>query len=211
MAAEILEFNVLRVLGRKTSNNVQKVLWLLDELGISYLQEDYGGSYGKTTTPEYLAINPHGTVPTIIENNLVLWESNTILRYLARDASGIYPENVMQRAHVDKWLDWQLGTLSPAFRPLYIGVVRDGKQGSDLQQLHENAKRLFRLLDSILADYNYIGSEDLTLADIAIGPMIYRWFTLQFNESDTTHLQAFLDRLTTRSAFQKNICEITLA
>lgn len=103
MAAEIWELNVLRVLGRKTSNNVQKVLWLLDELEISYLQEDYGGPYGKTTTPEYLAINPHGTVPTVIENNLVLWESNTILRYLARHASNIYPADVMQRAHVDKW------------------------------------------------------------------------------------------------------------
>lgn len=163
MAAKIWELNVLRVLGRKTSNNVQKVLWLLDELEISYLQEDYGGPYGKTTTPEYLAINPHGTVPTIIENNLVLWESNTILRYLARYASSIYPEDAVQRAHVDKWLDWQLGTLSPAFRPLYIDVVRDGKQRSDLHQLHENAKRLFRLLDSILADHNYIASEELRL------------------------------------------------
>lgn len=162
-----------KVLGRSSSNNVQKILWLLDELGIAFVQEEYGGPIGKTRTPDYLKLNPNGTVPTLVEETFSLWESNAILRYLAaKHASSLFPTDLQQRANVDKWLDWQLGTLSPAFRPVYIAMVRNGKSLAETAATAAPARELFWQLDRMLESQPYIAGGTLTLADIAIGPML---------------------------------------
>jgi glutathione S-transferase len=170
---------MLKVLGRRSSNNVQKVLWLLEELGVEFLQEDYGGSFGRTQTLEYRTLNPNATVPTLVDEAVSLWESNAILRYLAaKHGSGLYPTNLHQRAHVDKWLDWQLGTLSPTFRTLYVEIVRNGKSMEQVQMHAQAARNLFAQLDQVLSLQTYIADDALTLADIAIGPMVYRRYKL---------------------------------
>lgn len=197
---------MLRVLGRRTSNNVQKVLWLLDELGADYEQEDYGGPFGKTQTPEYLKLNPNATVPTLIDGGMVLWESNAIIRYLAaKYGSAFYPADPAGRAHAEMWMDWQLGVLAPAFRPLFIALVREKRKLDELGTMHQAAQKLFGILDDALAERNYIAADTLTLADIAIGPMVHRWFVLGMADERTVHLKRLVEQLSSRRAFEKNI------
>src|SRR5438045_8472139 len=100
---------MLKILGRKTSSNVQKVVWCCDELGIAFERQDIGGSFGGTATPEYLAMNPNALVPTIDDNGFILWESNAIVRYLAakHGMGTLFPTELTKRADADRWMDWQ--------------------------------------------------------------------------------------------------------
>ncbi len=197
---------MIKVLGRRSSNNVQKVLWLLEELGIEFLQEDCGGPFGKTQTPEYRQLNPNMTVPTLIDGSFSLWESNTILRYLAaKNQADFYPTDLQQRANIDKWLDWQLGTLSPTFRPLYVELVRARKSIQQVEANAGTARNLFAQLDRNLGRQTYIAGDALTLADIAIGPMVYRWYKLGLAQPDTVNLRRLLQCLEMRPAFTKHV------
>ncbi len=114
---------MLKILGRKNSSNVQKVLWCCDELGIPFEREDYGGKFGKTKDAEYLAMNPNATVPTIIDDDLVVWESNSIVRYLANkyDDGTLYPKDPKERALGELWMDWQISVLRGAIFPMFWG------------------------------------------------------------------------------------------
>lgn len=197
---------MIRVLGRKTSNNVQKVLWLLAEMDVPCQQEDYGGSFGGTGTPEYLRLNPNATVPTLIDGGMVLWESNAIVRYLTRKhGSPLYPAELARQAFTEQWMDWQIATLSPAFRPLYIALVREKRNVTDLGDVGKPAARMFSILDQAVSERTFIAGDDMTLADIAIGPMIFRWFTLGLAGEDYPHLARLLERLAARPAFQRHV------
>ena len=117
----------LTIWGRANSVNVQKVLWCLTELGLAYERIDAGMSYGRTREAEYLAMNPNARIPTLVEGDFVLWESNSIMRYLCLAhglGTPIYPEAPKQRASVDRWLDWTLSTVQPVDRPVFWGIVR---------------------------------------------------------------------------------------
>ena len=118
---------MLKVLGRATSGNVQKVLWLLEELGQPYVREDYGRQFNNTSTPEYLGMNPSGKVPTLVDGDTVVWESNTILRYVCNryaPASTLYPADPAGRTQVERWMDWQLASLNAP----YLGVFKEAKK-----------------------------------------------------------------------------------
>ena len=117
---------MLKIWGRTTSSNVQKVLWCCAELGIDYERVDLGGPFGGNRDPEYLTMNPNGRVPTIKDNDLILWESNTICRYLATTRHGerLYPSNPAARANVERWMDWQLATSGPPMAALLGMLIR---------------------------------------------------------------------------------------
>ena len=115
---------MLKVLGRKTSGNVQKVIWLLEEMKQPYEREDYGRQFGNTGG-DYLRLNPNGKVPTLVDGDVVVWESNTILRYLGNKHGGsFYPADPAARSHVERWMDWQLATLNSP----YLAIFRDAKK-----------------------------------------------------------------------------------
>lgn len=197
---------MLRVLGRASSNNVQKVLWLLEELHLPFSQENYGGTFANTRTAGYLKLNPHATVPTLVDGETVIWESNTILRYLAaKYQSALYPGDLGERARIEQWMDWQIGTLSPAFRPLFIGLVREGLTIGALTEQHAAAARLFQILNDVLTDREHLAAPGMTLADIAIGPMLYRWHMLNLASEETPHLRRWLERLSERPGFRKHV------
>jgi glutathione S-transferase len=201
-----------KLLGRRTSNNVQKVLWLLEELGVAFDHEDYGGPFGKTRTPQYLALNPNGTVPTLLDGSFVLWESNAILRYLAGgQQSPFYPADPARRALADQWMDWQLGVLSPAFRPLYVGLVRDRRDPAALDDALREARRLFQILDAQLGTTPWVAGPALSLADFALGPMVHRWMTLPLERGEQHHLRRYHDALRARPAFARHVAAIALA
>jgi glutathione S-transferase len=198
---------MLRILGRRTSSNVQKVMWCLAELAFPFEQENYGGQYGKTRDPHYLRMNPNGTVPTIIDDDLVLWESNTILRYLCNkcDAGALYPQGIAQRALVERWMDWQLGCVSGPFGTLYRGLVREQRCRTELEPVREAMARHFAVLEAALDGLSFIAGDELTLADIALGPTAYRWLNMDIERDDAPNLQAWHERLALRSAFREYV------
>ena len=117
---------MLKILGRNNSSNVQKVIWACEELGLQYTREDVGGPFGGNNEPEYLAINPNGLVPTIVDENLVLWESNAIVRYLSNKhrPNLLLPEDPAEHATADQWMDWQQTTVGPAMVPASLVACR---------------------------------------------------------------------------------------
>ena len=116
---------MLHILGKIPSINVRKVLWLCTELNLPFEQEDWGAGFRTTNDPAYLALNPNGLVPVIKDDDFVLWESNTIIRYLANRYGGdaLYPAEPQARARVDQWIDWQGADLNRSWVGAFLGLV----------------------------------------------------------------------------------------
>jgi glutathione S-transferase len=201
---------VLEIWGRKNSFNVQKVLWCCEEVEISYRRHDAGGLFGGTDQDEYLARNPTGLVPTITDGDLALWESNTIVRYLSAryGAGSLWPEDPAQRALADKWMDYQLGTLFPAFKDALLGLVRTPPEQRDPEKIEASARAtadVLAVLDAHLEDNEYVAGSSLTMGDIALGSIVYRWLELDIERPDLPSLRTWHERLEGRTAYQKAV------
>jgi glutathione S-transferase len=199
---------MLKVLGRKTSGNVQKVLWLLEEMGQPYEREDYGRQFNNTTTPEYLALNPNAKVPTLVDGDVVIWESNTILRYLSNKVgSALYPTQPAERSQVERWMDWQLASLN---RP-YVGVFLESRKPAaerNSATWDADAKELgqqLAILESALATHPWVGGRAMSIADICLGPIIHRCLDFQIELPKLPRLSAWRSTVTSRPAFQKAV------
>jgi len=150
-------------------------------------------------------------VPTLIDDGFVVWESNTILRYLANQygPTAWYPIDAKARARADRWMDWQLGTLNRAMTPLYVSLVRTAPDDRDYSEIavHRScAEQLFSMLDVELATNPYLAGEELTIADIALGVFAYRWFELGMqNIADTPHLKRWYNHLITRPGYRRHV------
>ncbi len=195
-----------RVLGRANSSNVMKVVWLLEELHLPYRREDYGGPFKNTGTPEYLALNPNGIVPTLVEDDFVLWESNAILRYLAtaNPAGDLWPADPRPRANIDRWMDWQQTTYTPPGSVVFQGLVRTPPEHRDEAAITAATTKLGRvwtLLDTVLSRAAYVAGPIFTLADIPLGVHVHRWFALPIDRPELPHLRAWYDRLRQRPAY----------
>jgi len=175
----------LTIWGRQNSVNVQKVLWCLRELDLTYERIDAGMQYGRNREAEYLAMNPNGRIPTLVDGDYVLWESNSIMRYLCMaygQASPIYPQDAGPRAGVDRWLDWTLSTLQPVDRPVFWALVRTPVAQRDMAAIQRDADaatEVWKIVDRQLATRRFIEGEQFTLADIAIGAFARRWLGVE--------------------------------
>ena len=201
---------MIEVFGRANSVNVQKVLWCLDELGVPFERHDVGGLYGGNREPDFLARNPTGLIPMISDDGLDLWESNTTVRYLAaRYGSGsLWPEDPADRALADKWMDYQLGTVFPAFRGALLGLVRTPPEDRDPEAIAASAKATadtLTVLDAHLESRGFVAGDRLTMGDIVLGPTIYRWLNLEIDRPSLPNLEAWHDRLSRLPAYQKNV------
>ncbi len=208
---------MLKVLGRRTSSNVQKVLWCLEELQLAFVQEDYGGAFGKNNEPAYLALNPNGVVPTLIDDDLVLWESNTIVRYLASKygAGQLYPTEPRQRALCERWMDWQLANMATAITPLFVQLVRtppDKQDATKIEQAAQTTQRRFTVLDRYLTGQPYLNGDSLSLADIVLGMFAYLWFEMPVQRGEELpNVEDWYQRLRKRPPFQKHVVAIGLS
>jgi glutathione S-transferase len=202
---------MLRIWGRATSSNVMKLLWLCEELGIAFERQDVGGPFGGTDTPEYRALNPNGLVPVIEDDGFVLWESNAILRYLARTRApghAIYPADPKAAANCDRWMDWQQTALNPPLVTVYFTLFRIPEPERDwvaYEKARAQVEALFGMLDARLAGSAFLCGEALTLADIALGIYAYRWLKLPIERRPMPHLQRWHDALATRPGFSKYV------
>jgi len=201
---------MLTILGRKTSSNVMKLLWLCDELGIGFDRKDVGGPFGGNREPAYLAKNPNALVPTIEEADaFTLYESNAILRYLAttRGGAALYPAEPRQRAKIDQWLDWQLGTNNRPMTVMFITLIRVPEEKRDMAAVgraRDEAEALWRIVEAQLEGQRYVCGDSLTLADIALGIFVHRWFVLPIARPELPNLAGWYARLQTHKGYANN-------
>jgi glutathione S-transferase len=200
----------LTVWGRVNSVNVQKVLWCLSELGLAYERIDAGMAFGRNNEPEYLAMNPNGRVPTLVDGDYDLWESHSIMRYLAlayAPESSIYPKSAKIRAGVDRWLDWTLSTLQPVDRPVFWALVRTPVEQRNMAAIQKDADTeavQWRIVDAQLATRRFLEGDDFTLADIAIGAFARRWFGVEgIHKPHLPHLARWYAQFAARPGFQQ--------
>jgi glutathione S-transferase len=199
--------------GRNTSSNVQKPMWLMEEMGITYQRVDAGGPFGKNKEAAYLAMNPNGYVPTLVDGSFTLWESNTITRYLAAKyrAETFYPGDLKRRADIERWMDWGMFVLAESLSVAFMGIMRTAPDQRDLSAILKSCAKTeaaLRILNNQLSERDYVCGDDLTLADIATGINCYRWYNLPFDSIGFTrpslpNLQAWYERLSARPAYQK--------
>ena len=202
----------ITIWGRANSVNVQKVLWCLSELDLGYERIDAGMEFGRNYEPEYLAMNPNSRVPTLVDDDYVLWESHSIMRYLVlayRPDSSIYPQAPKRRAAVDRWLDWVLSTVQPADRPVFWAMVRTPPEKRDMVAIQKDADAeavQWQIVDSYLKTRRFITGDEFTLADIAIGAYARRWFGVEGITKPTfPHLERWFAELGTRPGFVRYI------
>ena len=200
----------LTIWGRKNSVNVQKVLWCCHELDLTYQRIDAGMAFGRNGDPDYLAMNPNGRVPTLVDGDFVLWESNSIMRYLVlaygRHDLSLYPAAPKLRASIDRWLDWTLSTLQPVDRPVFWALVRTPAAQRDMSAIQKAADTeavQWRIVDAQLATRSFLEGE-FTLADIAIGAYARRWFGVEgISRPVLPHLQRWFEKISGRAGFQQ--------
>jgi len=198
----------LRIWGRANSVNVQKALWCLSELGLSYERIDAGMAFGRNHDADYLAMNPNARVPTLVDGDFVLWESNSIMRYLVlayAKGSPIYPDAPKLRASVDRWLDWTLSTLQPVDRPVFWALVRTPVEQRDMVAIQKDADAeavQWRIVDAQLATRRFIEGDAFTLADIALGAYARRWFGVEgVSKPQLPHLERWFAQFAGRAGF----------
>ena len=198
---------VPRLLGKASSINVRKVLWLCAELPLAIEHEAWGAGFRSTQTPEFLALNPNALVPVLRDGELVLWESNTICRYLAARAgrSDLLPTAPAERARVEQWMDWQATELNNAWRYAFMALVRQSPAHGDTNALAVSVaewNRHMQILDSQLIKTGaYAAGAVFTLADVVLGLSTHRWFMTPMERPNLSAVQAYYERLSERPAF----------
>jgi glutathione S-transferase len=205
----------LRIWGRRAAFNVQKVLWCAEELGLDYERVDAGMHYGVVGTDAYALLNPNRRVPTLEDGELVLWESNAIVRYLsARYGMGsLCPEDLAHRADVDRWMDWQAATLYyPAFRAYYLGVTRDndGLDAAGREAARLAVVAILRILDAHLGTRDYVGGAGFTMGDIPLGVVVDKWMRMPIERPSMPGLVAYYARLCERAPYRACVAHISL-
>ncbi|HYB09073.1 MAG TPA: glutathione S-transferase family protein [Alphaproteobacteria bacterium] len=200
----------LTIWGRKTSSNVQKVLWCCDELGIPFDRIDIGGPFGGNDGPKYRALNPNGLIPTVEDGDFVLWESNTIIRYLSRKYGkySLYSQDPKEAALIERWMDWHNGHVGPAMTPIFFGYIRTPPEKRDMAEIEAARKRAsaqWEIVDGHLAKNKYMSGDGFSLGDIPLGIQAYRWFVLPIERPALRHLSAWYARLTERKPFKTHV------
>ena len=201
---------MLKIWGRTSSVNVQKVMWTVAELGLAHERVDAGLHYGLVNEPWYRAMNPNGRVPVIDDGGFVLYESNAIVRYLAakHGAGSLWHDNLKVRADGDRWMDWATSTVAPPLTPLFWGLIRtapDKRNPEAIEVERLKTEEVMKILDARLADRPYVAGDTFTIGDIPLGCFAYRWYALPIEHGEHAHLRRWYERLQARPAFRANV------
>lgn len=201
---------MINLWGRRTSINVQKVMWVLAELGIEYERFDAGGVFGGLSESTYTQLNPHQKVPTLVDGSAVLWESNAIVRYLG-DAYGrdvIFGSTPAARAKSDMWMEWYQNSVYSNFQTIFhqkVKLPKAERSPDVLARAQEVVYKQFALFNSSLASSEFINGERLSLGDVPMAACLYRYFTMDMDRPDHDHIARYYKSLTQRRAFSENV------
>jgi glutathione S-transferase len=195
---------MVRILGKASSINVRKVLWTCSELDIPFEREDWGSGFRSTQEPAFLALNPNAMVPVLVDGDVVLWESNTICRYLAaRHGGRLLPASQPDRAYVEQWMDWQATELNNAWRYAFMGLVRESGAHQHPELIAASVagwNRHMGILERRLQETGaYVVGSTFTLADIVLGLSANRWRMTPMERPVTPAIDAWMTRLQERS------------
>ncbi len=201
---------MVTIYGRITAWNVRKVLFFLEDAGIPYERLDYGRGFKPTNTPEFLALNPNGMVPVLVDGSTVLWESHTIMRYLAakNGPESYYPTNLEHRAVADQWLDWKIAHVSPVIRPLFFRhFLKVGEYTNrEVEEAEAVCATLFTILDGQLGKTGaYVAGPDITIADSSIGMAVHRWLTLPLKRPPLKNVERYYETLSKLPSYEKTV------
>jgi glutathione S-transferase len=202
---------MLRILGKRQSINVRKVLWACDEIGLNYAQEEWGAGTRSASDPEYLALNPKALVPVVIDDGEVLTESNTIVRYLAakHGRTDLLPLDALARARVEEMMDWQATELNWSWRAAFQAIVRKNPGAGTAEQVRKSREEwsaMMQLLERRLAGAApYVCGKTFTAADIVIGLSVNRWFQTPMERSNMPLARLYLERLMQRPAAKRHL------
>ena len=202
---------MLKILGRENSLNVRKILWLCGELEIEFDREDWGRGFRSTEDPEFLAVNPIGLVPAVIDGDVILRESNTILRYLASKygAESIYPKDLERRAHVEQWMDWVAYETSISLRGAFLGGQLNEPPWNNSWFIDQGRRQITRevgqLEEHLRSNGPYITGPDFTIGDIPVGMVVNRWFHLQFERPTYAAVEEYYELLDGRGPYRKYV------
>lgn len=204
---------MLKIWGRDNSVNVEKVLWVCEELHLPYERIDAGGQFGIVDTPEYRALNPNGLIPTVEVDGMVMWESNAIVRYLAakHSAGNLWPSDAVVRFEADRWMDWMGTTFWPAFRDLFWNLIRtpaDQRDTAAIKRSHARSTEVLGYLDAHLSTHGYVSGDSFTMGDIPMGCAVWRWVSLplvdlELNRPEYPALARWFEALSQRPCYRK--------
>lgn len=201
---------MLRIYGYAGSINVRKVLWACEELGLPFERDDWGGPGRSTSEAAYRALNPVGLVPAIDDGGTVLWESNVIVRYLAasRGRTDLLPGDPAARARVESWMDWQASDFNNSWRGAFMGLVRRNPAFRDPAAIDRSSaafNAMVAIVDGRLAETGaYIAGSAFTVADIAIGLSIHRWYSTPIDRPRLDHVERYYGQLCERPGFRRH-------
>lgn len=208
---------MLKIWGRNTSSNVQKVIWALGEMKLPFERIDVGGAFGKTKEAAYLAMNPNSLVPTLEEEDgFTLWESNSIVRYLAAKHQNrtLEPADLRTRALAQKWMDWQLSVMAPAITPVFWQMIRTPADKRDMAAVAVSKEKTIaaaKIMDAQLSKTPYLAGDEFSYGDIPVGIMIYRYMQLIPERPATPHLDRWYAAISSRPAFKEQVAVVPLS
>ena len=230
----------LKIWGRMSSINVKKAVWTAQELGLDFERHEAGGVHGVVKTPAYVAMNPNSQIPTIQDDDYVLWESNVITRYLSAkyaptlvasptalppagavpslgrpcaSAHSLYPTDLQERFDAERWMEWQQTTVNPASRNGFWHLIRlpaDQRDPALIAQSNAAVDPLMAILDAHLATRSFMVGERFTMADIPLGCEVQRWFGLPQAREPRPHIERWFASLLARPA-AKGVLDLPLA
>jgi glutathione S-transferase len=195
---------VIKLLGRQTSGNVQKVVFALEEIGTPYTREDYGRDFGNTTTDAYRKLNPNSKVPTLLDGDAVIWESNTILRYLAAAYSpALTGATPAERSQVERWMDWLLASVNAPFLAVFRETRKKPEErGHEFASASADLVTQMKILDGHMADRQFIALGRFTIADAALAPIVKRCLAFPIDRAPLAHVEKWQCAIEARPAFQ---------
>ena len=206
---------MIKVWGRKNSSNVQKVMWAIGELGIAHERVDVGGPFGGNKDAPYLAMNPNGLIPTIQDGDLTLWESNAIVRYLAGSygVGKLVAADLKKTALCNQWMDWQLSVVAPAITPAFLGLIRTPPEKRDAAAIAASQAKTIEamgMLEAELTKHSFLVGDNLSIADIPVGIMVYRYWQLVPQHPAHPALKRWYAKLQSRAPFVTHVSGIAL-
>jgi glutathione S-transferase len=207
---------MIKIWGRNTSSNVQKVMWAIGEMKLPHQRIDVGGAFGKNNEAPYLAMNPNGLVPTLEEEDgFTLWESNSIVRYLAAKNADrtLEPADLKTRVRAQKWMDWQLSVMGPAITPVFWGLIRTPPEKRDANAIAAGKAKTVaaaKMLDEQLGKTAYLAGDTFSYGDIPVGIMVYRYVQLIPERPSMPNLDRWYAAISSRQAFREQVASVPL-
>lgn len=202
---------MITIWGRESAINVRKVLWCCQEINLPFERIDAGRQYGRLDDADFLALNPNGLIPTLVDKDYVLWESHAIVKYLALEYGAdtpLYAGTSKRLASIDRWMDWASGTLWPgSLHALFRAIVRTQEAERDMRAIEVNSadvKKKWGIVDQWLRGKDYIEGRHFSIADIVLGVYAQCWVSLGLNQQvDLPNFQRWYQQLEDREGFQR--------